>query len=46
MNGTTGYQTYFDQTKATSRADEGQVTVTITLVPNTLPASSPQTAKK
>lgn len=40
MNGSTGYQTYFDPTKATSRTGEGQVTVTITLVPKTTPLPS------
>ena len=44
MNGNNGYQTYI-KSAPTARADEG-ITVTITLVPNTLPASSPQTTKK
>ena len=45
MSGSTGYQTYIKEATG-ARADEAGITVTITLVPNTLPASSPQTAKK
>lgn len=39
MSGTTGYQTYINNAP-TARADEGKVTVKITLVPNTVTASS------
>ena len=42
MNGQNGYQTYIGKEDGTGTG----ITVKITLVPNTLPASSPQTAKK
>ena len=46
MNGSNGYQTYIDPTKATARTEADGVTVTITLVPNTLTSSGSQSAKK
>ena len=46
MNGSTGYQTYINATGTTGKDTSTDITVTITLAPNTLPASSPQTAKK
>ena len=46
MNGTKGYQTYIKGATG-ARADEAGITVTITLVPNTLTSSSgSQSAKK